>query len=173
MESTTEINLGRGYVAIVDSDIFKRLRLHRFTWRPQVHKRAGKVYAVTYSNGFVIPLHREILNAQPGQVVDHIDGDGLNNRMVNLRYATSKQNRANSQRDRDNQSGLKGVTWAKTSHKWMAQITHEGKRFYLGLFQHKKRAALAHDRAALAIHGEFAGLNYPELKDSLRPKDPR
>jgi hypothetical protein len=169
-EAVTSIDLGQGYVAIVNSDTFERMKLGRFTWRPQIHKRSGKVYA--QAKTISVSLHRAITLARPGQVVDHINGDPLDNRDSNLRICTLGQNRANSHKDRDNTSGYKGVTWSATSHKWMAQIWAGGRRYYLGLFEHKKRAALAHDRAAIALHGEFAGLNFPELKDTLRPKLP-
>ncbi len=172
MNDTTTIKLNDEYTTIVNSDTFERLRLDRFKWRPQVHKRAGKVYAVAYC-GTMISLHRLITGAVKGQFVDHINGNGLDNRDENIRIATSRQNRANSQANRDNKSGFKGVTWARTSRKWMAQIVNEGQKYYLGVFAHAKRAALAHDRAALALHGEFAGLNFPELRESLRPRDPR
>lgn len=170
-ENITEIDLGHGHVAIVNSDTFERMKLGRFVWRPQIHKRSGKVYAQALK--CPVSLHRAIMLARPGQIVDHINGDPLDNRDSNLRFCTSQENRANSRKDRDNHSGFKGVTWAKTSHCWMAQIVHKGTKYYLGIFKHKKRAALAHDRAAIALHGEFAGLNFPELKDRLRPRDPR
>lgn len=101
-------------------------------------------------------LHRLIVGAQPCDRADHRDNDGLNNRDGNIRLATPQQNRANSRKDRDNQSGYKGVTWAKCSHKWMAQIVYKKHKYYLGVFQHKTRAAIAHDRAALALHWEIA-----------------
>lgn len=169
MESITEIHLGRDYVTIVDSDTFERLNLGRFEWVVEIHK-CGAIYAKARRYGFY--LHRLILGARPGQIVDHCDRDGLNNRNSNLRLATAGQNRANSSKDHDNRSGFKGVSWAKTSNRWLAQIVKDGVRYYLGVYHHKRRAALAHDRAALALHGEFAGLNFPELKDKLRPRMP-
>lgn len=162
MEAITEIDLGRGYIAIVNSDTFDRLKLGRFRWRANVHKRARKVYAIASVGGSPVALHRFIVEAPAGQMVDHEDNDGLNNRDNNIRVATPAQNRANSRKARDNSSGFKGVSWSPTSRKWVAQLWHNGKRHYLGVYAHKERAARAHDRKAIELHGEFAGLNFPK-----------
>lgn len=167
-EALTLIALGGGYVATVDSDTFVKLRLGRYQWRPQVHKRAGKVYAVTYL-GYDVYLHRLILNAPKGIHVDHKDGDGLNNRRSNIRLSTPGQNRANCGATRRKMScAFKGVAWSQTSRKWMATVMKDGIRYYLGVYEHKRRAAVAHDRAALALFGEFAGLNFPGRKTHLK-----
>lgn len=163
------IDLGQGYSATVNSDTFHRLKLGRFKWKPQIHKRANKVYAQASGT----TLHRYILGAKQGEMVDHRDGDGLNNRDHNLRLATPGQNRANSKKTCKNNEGFKGVVWVWQCRKWKANIAHGGKLYYLGLFEHKERAAMAYDRAAIAIHGEYAGLNFPERRDSYRPRDPR
>lgn len=168
MRPITEIQLGRGYVAIVYSDTYERLKLGRWPWRAQVHPR-GYVYAAC-SRGGMVYLHRVIMGDPRGLMVDHRDRDTLNCRDDNLRIATTGQNRANAGRVRRNSSGLKGVTWHKSSGKWLSTITKDGIRYYLGLYQHKKRAAVAHDRAALALHGQFAGLNYPER--GTKPRTP-
>lgn len=162
MRPTTEIELGRGYTASVYSDTYERLRIGHHKWKAQIHQR-GYVYAVRYTIG-VCYLHRVIANAKKGEQVDHIDRDTLNCRDDNLRIATAKQNRANQRARKICQSGLKGVSWSASSRKWMATITTDGMRYYLGVFHDKRRAAVAHDRAALAIHGVFAGLNYPDRK---------
>lgn len=169
---TLVVELDGPHQTKVYSNTWTRLRLSRFKWRKQVHKRAKKVYVVAYCGGTLVYLHRLITGALPGQVVDHIDGDGLNNTDSNLRVVTPGQNRANSKRDRDNRSGYKGVTWAICSKCWMAQIKARGVTYYLGLFHDKKRAAFAHDRAALALHGQHAGLNFPHLAKHYRPKMP-
>jgi hypothetical protein len=168
-EDITKIYLGRGHFATVNSNTFERLRLGRFRWSAQQHKR-GYVYATAYC-GEVIYLHRVVVGAKKGQCVDHKDRDTLNCREENLRIATPAQNRANQRTRRTNSSGLKGVSWSPGTKKWMAAITHRGRRYYLGCFQDKRRAAVAHDRAALAIHGEFAGLNYPDR--GTRPRMPK
>lgn len=160
MKTETVIDLGRGYSTTVDSHTLPMLGSLR--WKAQVHAKRGKIYAVAYANGTNFYMHRLLLGAQPGQKGDHRDGDGLNNRMDNLRIATISQNRANCGPRVDGGSGLKGVTWHKSSRKWLAGVTKARVKYYLGLFRDKQRAALAVDRASLALWGEFAGLNYPD-----------
>lgn len=163
MRQTINIDLGGGIHATAYSDTVEKLKLLRHKWTAQVHKR-GYIYAATYL-GTTVYLHRLIARAKPGQKVDHINRNTLDCRDDNLRIATSSQNAANSEgRKRYNASGFKGVTWSKRSHRWAATITKDGWRYYLGLFQHKRRAAVAVDRAALALFGEFAGLNFPGRK---------
>lgn len=164
------VDLSKGYVAKVYSDTWERMKLDRFQWCAQVHK-SGKVYAMSRGS-FPVAMHRLIAKAKKGQYVDHANGDTLDNRTDNLRVCTPGQNRANSRRERHNIAGFKGVTWSKSSRKWAAQIVVDGNRFYLGVFEHKDRAAQAHDRAAIYFHGEFAGLNFPELRDTYRPFHP-
>lgn len=161
-QGVTEVYLGENYWCKVNSDIWPRLSYYH--WRPQIHRNGQKVYAQSALG----TMHRFILGAQDGQKVDHRDGDGLNNLRDNLRVATPQQNSANRGRERNNVSGLKGVSWAETSKKWAALVVHKGKRYYLGVFAHKQRAAMAVDRLALALNGDYAGLNYPELRDTYR-----
>lgn len=171
MSGIISIDIGQGYRTKVYLDTFTKHKLDSFKWSAQVHKR-GKVYAQGGKEGWTITIHRLITGAKQGEQVDHIDGDGLNNLDDNLRIATRQQNRANSRKSRTNTSGFKGVSWSKSSKKWMAQIVVDGKRHYLGVFEHKERAAKAHDRAALHHHGEFAGLNFEHLRDRYNDCDP-
>lgn len=159
--ATTTIDLGRGYRAIVYSDTFERLRLGDYRWRVLIGRGGKYIYGQASVCGESFYLHRVVAGAAKGQHVDHIDHDGLNNRDDNLRLCTPGENRANS-RKRHCVSGYKGVTWSQSGHNWVATITKDGVRYYLGVFHDKRRAALAHDRAALALNGEFAGLNFPD-----------
>lgn len=160
MNTATEtIDLGGGYSTRVTSHTFDKLRLRHFKWRPFVNKK--KVYACAYA-GSVILLHRCLLGAKRGQYVDHVDGDGLNNADGNIRFCTQGQNMANRKPQKHGTSGFKGIFWTARARKWASMITARGTRYYLGLYIDKRRAALAYDRAAKALHGEFAGLNFPD-----------
>lgn len=95
----------------------------------------------------------------PSSAIDHINGNGLDNRIANLRLATPSQNRANSRLDARNTSGAKGVSWNSRELKWQVFIGIEGKNKSLGLFSDKEAAAEAYRRAATARHGAFARLD--------------
>ncbi|MCO1367170.1 HNH endonuclease signature motif containing protein [Burkholderia multivorans] len=84
----------------------------------------------------------------PKHEIDHVDGNGLNNRIENLRAVTGPENRKNLPRRRDNTSGVTGVSWHNKAKKWLAQAQVEGKYVYLGLFDTVESAAQARARAS-------------------------
>ena len=88
--------------------------------------------------------------------VDHINGDRTDNRWGNLRAATRSQNNANAQIRRDNNSGVKGVSWDGKNKKWRATINSNGKQKWLGRFASRDAAADAYRQAAVDLYGEFA-----------------
>lgn len=105
-------------------------------------------------------MHREIMNAPKGMVVDHIDGNGLNNRKSNLRICTQAQNNLNSRPKRNCSSRYKGVSFYKRDKIWQVQIFHNSRTIFLGRFDDEIEAALAYDRKAAELFGEFAYLNF-------------
>lgn len=105
-------------------------------------------------------LARAIMNAPDGMVVDHINGNPLDNRRANLRICTVKENNWNRRRRIGGSSGFKGVVRVGT--RWRAIIWPNGKQIYLGSFAEPEEAARAYDRAAREEYGEFACLNFPD-----------
>lgn len=98
-------------------------------------------------------MHRLIMAPPKGMVVDHINGDRLDNRRENLRVCSNAQNISNRVTiDRRNKSGVTGVHWHAKAGKWAAEI----KRRHLGLFATIEEAAKVRRAAELAIFGEFA-----------------
>ena len=91
----------------------------------------------------------------PDRQVDHINTDSLDNRIVNLRLATTAENSRNRGRRVDNTSGIKGVSWAKRSRKWLAHLGHNGKLLHLGLFDTIEEAKAVREEAARRLQGEF------------------
>ena len=83
----------------------------------------------------------------PDHQVDHINGDGLDNRWHNLRHASKEDNGQNRKRNANNKSGCTGVFWSKENDKWRAEITASGKTYYIGLFNSFDRAAAARKAA--------------------------
>ena len=123
-----------------------------------------------YPAGFVpvegkfklVYLHRFLLNAQPGEIVDHINGCALDNRRANLRLVTAGQNGQNKRLSALSATGLKGVGWHKARRKYHARIQLQGMRYHLGFFENAQSAAQAYDAAARVLFGAFAVLNYPD-----------
>lgn len=112
-------------------------------------------------------LHRFILDVPNGMVVDHINRDKSDNRRENLRVCTQAENVRNSKRT----SGLskyKGVQLNKKYNKWTATINFLGVKKQIGTYIDEIEAAKAYDKKALELFGEFAYLNFPELKDEYK-----
>lgn len=133
-------------------------RLPKKGWR--VVQRKHLSYVVRDVGNNQILMHREILgisNAGRSVLVDHIDGNGLNNRRSNIRICNSSQNMCNSRSFRGT-SKYKGVSLHRDG-KWMAKLRFNGDVFYLGLFKDEKKAALAYNREAIKRFGEFAKVN--------------
>lgn len=149
-----EILLTQGKVAIVDDEDYDRLMGH--SWHYRHSHRQGYGYAVSKER---VPMQVMIMSPFPGLIVDHIDGNTLDNRKRNLRVCTKGENRLNSRIQTNNTSGYKGVYWMKSHGCWHARITVHKKRFFLGAFQEKEHAARAYNEAAKIHFGEFARLN--------------
>lgn len=105
-------------------------------------------------------LHRYLLNAPRGMLVDHIDGNPLNCQRSNLRLATAAQNAANVPKTkRKTSSQYKGVYWNRADQYWCTAIKVDGKAIYLGRTHFEVVAARVYDYWAKRIYGEFARLN--------------
>jgi hypothetical protein len=107
-----------------------------------------------------LPMHRLIMGVNnPLILVDHINGDKLDNRRGNLRLSNKSTNSCNRPRTRANTTGYKGVTRHGQCARFISQIRANGKNHYLGLFTTAQEAALAYNKAAKVHFGEFAYLN--------------
>lgn len=108
----------------------------------------------------VIKMHRAILQlTERATVVDHIDGDGLNNQRSNLRVCTQGENVKNMRAKSSNKTGFKGVKYLKRIRKYMARITVNYEHIYLGVYHDPITAAQKYNEAATKYFGEFARLN--------------
>lgn len=116
-------------------------------------------YAKTRINGKTVALHRLIMNPPAGMVVDHINGDTLDNRRTNLRICAIRGNAQNRRKQRGTKSKYKGVGWFKPTQQWTASITANGKSYALGYYDTQEEAGAAYNYAAHQLHGEFARLN--------------
>jgi hypothetical protein len=134
------------------------------------------MYVSTRAKGKKIYLHRFLLEAPHDQKVDHRNDDPLDNRKANLRLATHQQNMFNCRKraiykGKLTTSAFKGVTWDRSRGRHMAQIMKNGINHYLGHFMEERSAAIAYDRAALEMFGEFAQTNftYEDCEEGVRP----
>lgn len=136
--------------AIIDDEDFDLL--NQYKWRIDAHG-----YAVTGKKN--IFMHRMIMRAKKGQIIDHINHDTLDNRKINLRFCVSVENSRNRQLNKNNSSGYKGVSLHKMCGKWQARIKLPNKRKSLGLFSDRVEAAKAYNKAAKLYYGEYAYTN--------------
>ena len=91
--------------------------------------------------------------------VDHIDNNGLNNNINNLRWCTQRENCMNSSFRNDNSSGMKGVSWHKKTNKWNARIMIDGIQISLGYYDSVEEAAKARVQRARQAFGVFINKN--------------
>ena len=162
------IQLTRGFEATVDDEDAELVLSSRRKWFTACGRRKSDpqvYYALRHRDypGQHILMHRLILDAPEDMEVDHIDGNGLNNRRSNLRLATKSQNAINRRVNRPNKSSrFRGVCWNRKSERWQASIRTKGKSVYLGLFEREEDAAAAYDEFAAKEFGEFAVLNFDQ-----------
>lgn len=149
-----------GRATKVDDDDFDRYS--RLRWRSgRADQTSDKYYAHTYGGGREIYLHRLVMGEPLGYLVDHRNGDGLDNQRANLRIATRAQNNAN--RAAASSAGYRGVFQVE-SGRYKATISDRidsAKCVHLGTFATAEDAAREYDREALRRFGEFAQLNFP------------
>jgi len=150
-----KIQLTKGKTAIVDDGDYDLISTYK--WYAEI--RFGIWYAKGRVDGKMVFMHRFLLNAPSSLVVDHIDGDGLNNCRSNIRLATPSQNSMNQRVAVSNKTGYKGVHFVGTMGKYRATIRVGGKSIHLGYFENREHAAMSYNAAARQYFGEFAQLN--------------
>lgn len=154
------IPLTQGKFAMVDDADFEAVNAHkwyaskdgpRFYVRRNIPRVGGRQATQR--------LHQFLL---PGvSLVDHRDGNGLNNQRENLRLPTNQQNALNRRKFASASSKFKGVCWNYEATKWVAYITFSGQRIFLGYFPSETDAARAYDAAARTHFKDFACPNFP------------
>jgi len=164
---------GKGKFAMVDDEDYERLSTIRWTLSSENNhgKKRNTLYAIgankTTKDRKFVSMHRLVMEAKKGQIVDHIDGDGFNNQKSNLRFSTHGQNQSNRKSTRGSSSVYLGVYryHNKISEiiRWKAVIQKDKKphhsRCYPFTKEGEKLAAKWYNEMARKLHGNFAKLN--------------
>lgn len=154
-------------VAMVDDEDYEKVSGYAWALTKSGRRTQYAIYDRGHGENRVrLLMHRLITDAPTGKVVDHINGEGLDNRRANLRVCTITENLWNQpkQRKANTSSPYKGVSYCATTGRWKVQIRKRGKHVWVGRFPTEVEAAEAADDAMVAHHGEFAYLNFPDRK---------
>lgn len=147
-----KVKLSQNKLTLVENNDFKKVNQYKWFYQHG--------YAATHQvDGKFIYLHRFLLDATKGDIVDHINRNKLDNRRSNLRFITQSQNVFNSKILTTNKSGYRGVYYKKDAKKWCARIEIAKKLHYLGYFNNPKEAAAAYNQKGLAELGIYAFQN--------------
>lgn len=152
-----KIKLTQGKYALVDDEDYEEL--NKYKWcannKKCTYYALRNVYDKETKNTRTLFMHRIILNTKKGEIVDHIDGNGLNNQRNNIRICTYSENNINRRVPITNKSGFKGVYWNKKSRKWVVQIKKNGIRKFIGYFAEIEKAKDAYKKEATILHDLF------------------
>jgi hypothetical protein len=155
-----KIRLTQGKYAIVDPYDFEKLSQYKWCIKKNKNKKTIYAHRAAYKMKNTVLMHRQIMCAEKGILIDHINNNGLDNRKANLRFATYRQNAWNSKMGiNSGSSKYKGVSWDRRSKKWRAMICNNYKKMHLGFFDNEKAAAKVYNEAAKKHRGVFAVLN--------------
>jgi hypothetical protein len=158
-----KINIKNNIIIIDDEDYDK---IKDYTWHINSYKNTKMIYARSSAKDGGVYMHRIIMDIHNRIKIDHINGNGIDNRKENLRIATHQQNNFNKKPYVNNKCGLKGVRLDRGNY--VATITYNAVTKYIGSYKIIEEAAMAYDKKALELFGEFAYLNYPERKDEYK-----
>jgi hypothetical protein len=145
---------------IVDDD--KWHQLSKYNWNLTKDN-----YIQGNTNKKTQSMHRYLTNPEKGIIIDHINNNSLDNRMINLRPATPKQNSYNASKKKNASSIYKGVTYSKKHKNYKSTIYKDSKEYYLGTYTNEIVAGLAYNIKATELFGEFANLNKIDISDEL------
>ena len=144
-----------GDVLVDTEDLPRLLSYHRYV------TKGTRGYAQINYDGGVYSLHRLIMglprkyDKETTLIVDHINGDQLDNRKKNLRICRKEKNPMNCKLYKNNKSGYKGISYIKKLNKWQANVSKKGKTIYLGVYENLEDAVRVRKKAEKEYYGEF------------------
>lgn len=161
-----KILLTQSKTAIVDDEDFEYLSNNfkwiackkRDAWYVKAHLHS-KYYGEANNKSRHVYMHRILLNAKNNEQVDHINGDGLDNRRENLRICDNAQNHWNVGKQKNNKSGFKGVSFCKLTNSWKVRIHIRNKEKWLGRYKDINEAVKIYNEAVMKYYGEFGRVN--------------
>lgn len=162
-----DIPLSSGFSVMVDDEDYEYLAQWKWSKGEYAYRSTNR--ADLREKRTTVLMHRIIVERMTGAPVpkgmqiDHINGNRLDNRRRNLRFATCRQNQHNKVKQKQpTSSRYKGVGWKKSRRRWRAAINTPSGQFDLGLHASEEDAARAYDKAAREHFGEYARLNFPD-----------
>lgn len=158
------VKITKGLHVVIDIEDYERVAEHR--WHAHIvgnNKYARKTARID-GRKLNVPMQRVILGIRDSRIVDHRNGDGLDNRKANLRIASKQNNNINIRPRRGCKSQYKGVLFESRRKAWVARIQHDGKSYHLGQYGTEQDAARAYNYAASLLFEDYARLNDIEPK---------
>lgn len=148
------IELTQGKQALVSASDYAYLSGFKWCYNARLDCAARGIWDKDSKQTTVVSMHRFLMGTPRGMDTDHINGDRLDNRRENLRVCSHADNQANMKMHKDNSSGYKGVSLAKSGN-WVAKIRNRT----IGTFANKVDAAKAYNQKAVELYGHYAKLN--------------
>jgi hypothetical protein len=143
---------------LIDEEDFDIIKMYKWHISKQIKTFYVQATISDKFKGETLKMHRLLMNAKKGQIIDHKNCNGLDNRRSNLRFCSFSENNFNHKRQKNNTSGYKGVCYRSKFEKWESVIHVNGKRLRLGYFKSPILAYEAYCEAAKKYHGKFARL---------------
>lgn len=152
----TYIRLSDGKIAVCDGSEYNYVSKHKWT-----SDNGQYAFFTDNKNKKTVKLHNYLFGElRNGFVIDHINGDGLDCRSINMRVASFQENNLN-RKNKIRSSQYKGVSWDSSRNKWIVSIQVNGVTKHIGRFDDEISAAKAYDKKAWKLFGQYAKLNFP------------
>lgn len=142
--------LTSGQVFVIDADMLDKIKTVNF-----YYYKKGRDTAYYVTGNHWRALHDYLFEHRPGYEIDHINLDTLDNRRCNIRYCTHQQNQMNQPLQRNNTSGVSGVSYYPPRHKFRARIKIGQHDIHLGYFDTFADAVKARDMGMRCMFGQY------------------